>query len=95
MLINEKNTSILQLWDQKLRLSNDRMEVNIFFPPQPSMSSDCSFQAYALSEMANIERLRTVERQITSNVDEIAKDFKDRIQWILSNNQLLPSNSSI
>jgi hypothetical protein len=31
VLINEKNTSILQLWDQKLRLSNDRMEVKVFF----------------------------------------------------------------
>lgn len=29
VLINEKNTSILQRWDQKLRLSNDRMEVSI------------------------------------------------------------------
>ncbi|CAF3314623.1 unnamed protein product [Rotaria socialis] len=71
VFINEKNTSILQLWDQKLRLSNDRME------------------AYALSEMANIERLRTVEQQITSTVDEITNEFKQRIQSVLSNNQLL------
>ncbi|CAF1588157.1 unnamed protein product [Adineta ricciae] len=71
VLINEKNTSILQLWDQKLRLSNDRME------------------AYALSEMANIERLRNVEQQITSTVDEFTNDFKQRMQTILSQNQLL------
>ena len=43
--------------------------------------------------MANVERLRTVEQQISSTVDEITKDFKDRIQLILSDNQLLPSNS--
>ncbi|CAF3431042.1 unnamed protein product [Rotaria sp. Silwood1] len=66
-----KNTSILQLWDQKLRLSNDRME------------------AYALNEMANIERLRNVEQQITCTVDEITNEFKQRIQSILSDNQLL------
>ncbi|CAF0826552.1 unnamed protein product [Adineta steineri] len=71
VLINEKNTNILQLWDQKLRLSNDRME------------------AYALNEMANIERIRNVEQQITSSVDEITNNFKQRIQSILSDNQLL------
>ncbi|CAF0859728.1 unnamed protein product [Rotaria sordida] len=71
VLINEKNTNILQLWDQKLRLSNDRME------------------AYALNEMANIERLRNVEQCITSTVDEITNEFKQRIQSILSDNQLL------
>ncbi|CAF4966168.1 unnamed protein product, partial [Rotaria magnacalcarata] len=46
-------------------------------------------EAYALSEMANIERLRTVEQQITSTVDEITNEFKQRIQSVLSNNQLL------
>ncbi|CAF0799877.1 unnamed protein product [Adineta steineri] len=71
VLINEKNTNILQLWDQKLRLSNDRME------------------AYALNEMANIERIRNVEQQITSSVDEITNNFKQSIQSILSDNQLL------
>lgn len=71
VLINEKNTSILQLWDQKLRLSNNRME------------------AYALNEMANIERIRNVEQQITSTVDQMTNDFKERMQTILSDNQLL------
>lgn len=73
VFINEKNTSILQLWDQKLRLSNDRME------------------AYALNEMANIERLRNAEQQITSTVDEMMNEFKQRIQSVLSNNELLPT----
>ena len=42
--------------------------------------------------MANIERLRHVEQQITSTVDDISNVFKQRIQSILSENQLLLSN---
>lgn len=38
--------------------------------------------------MANIERLRNVEQQITSSVDEITNEFKQRVQSILSDNQL-------
>lgn len=49
------------------------------------------FQAYALNEMANIERLRNVQEEITSTVDRITNDFKQRMQSILSDNQLLPS----
>ncbi len=45
--------------------------------------------------MANIERLRTVEQQITFTVDEITNNFKERIQSILSENQLLLSNHPI
>ena len=41
--------------------------------------------------MANIERLRNVEQQITSTVDEFTNDFKQRMQTILSQNQLLLS----
>jgi hypothetical protein len=54
-----------------------------------------SLKAYALSEMANIERLRNVEQQITSTVDEATNNFKQRIQSILSDNQLLLSNYQI
>lgn len=50
-------------------------------------------QAYALSEMANIERLRNVEQQITSTVDQITSEFKERIQTVLSENQLLLSRN--
>ena len=50
-----------------------------------------ALQAYALNEMANVERLRTAEQQITSTVDEVMNEFKQRIQSVLSNNQLLPS----
>jgi regulator of replication initiation timing len=42
--------------------------------------------------MANIERLRNVEQQITSTVDEATNNFKQRIQSILSENQLQLSN---
>ncbi len=49
-------------------------------------------KAYALNEMANIERLRNVEQQITSTVDEVTNNFKQRVQSILSENQLLLSN---
>jgi len=42
--------------------------------------------------MANIERLRNVEQQITSTVDEVTNNFKQRIQSILSENQLQLSN---
>ena len=52
-------------------------------------------KAYALNEMANIERLRNVEQQITSTVDELTNNFKENIQTILSNNQLLISNHQI
>jgi hypothetical protein len=52
-------------------------------------------KAYALNEMANIERLRNVEQQITSTVDEITNNFKQCIQSILSENQLLLSNYQI
>jgi hypothetical protein len=47
-----------------------------------------SLKAYALSEMANIERLRNTEQQITSAVNEVTNDFKQRIQSIISENQL-------
>lgn len=43
--------------------------------------------------MANIERLRNVEQQISSTVEETTKNFQERIQSILSENQLLPSKS--
>ena len=91
VFINEKNTSILQLWDQKLRLSNDRMEVFLLKPSVPHQQSVSILQAYALNEMANIERLRSVQQEITSTVDQITNDFKQRMQSILSDNQLLPS----
>jgi regulator of replication initiation timing len=45
--------------------------------------------------MANIERLRNVDQQITSTVDEITNNFKQRIQSILSENQLLLSNHKL
>jgi len=45
--------------------------------------------------MANIERIRNVEQQITSTVDEITNNFKQRIQSILSENQLLLSNHKV
>lgn len=48
-------------------------------------------KAYALNEMANIERIRNIDEQITSTVDEVTNDFKQRIQSILSNNQILLS----
>jgi hypothetical protein len=38
--------------------------------------------------MANIERLRNTEQQITSAVNEVTNDFKQRIQSIISENQL-------
>lgn len=49
-------------------------------------------QAYALNEMANVERLRNVEQQVTATVDELTHDFKQRMQSILSDNQLLLSS---
>ena len=51
-----------------------------------------SLQAYALSEMANIDRMRNAEQKISSAVDEATNDFKQRIQSIFSENQLLLSN---
>ena len=45
--------------------------------------------------MANIERLRNVEQQITSTVDEFTNDFKQRMQTILSQNQLLLSEKKL
>jgi regulator of replication initiation timing len=45
--------------------------------------------------MANIERLRNVDQQITSTVDDLTNDFKQRIQSILSENQLLLSNKKV
>lgn len=51
------------------------------------------YKAYALNEMANIERIRNTEQQITSTVDEMTNDFKERIQSILSDNKLLLSNT--
>ena len=41
--------------------------------------------------MANVELLRNVEQQITATVDEVTNDFKQRMQSILSGNQLLLS----
>jgi ABC-type uncharacterized transport system fused permease/ATPase subunit len=55
----------------------------------------CILKAYAINEMANIERIRNVEQQITSTVDEVTNDFKQRIQSIVSQNQLLLSNSKV
>ena len=46
----------------------------------------CSLQAYALNEMANIERIRNIDQQITSTVEQMANDFKERMQTILSDN---------
>ena len=54
----------------------------------------CTLQAYALNEMANIERIRNVEQQITSTVDQMTNDFKERMQTILSDNQLLLSRKT-
>ena len=51
-----------------------------------------SLQAYALSEMANVERMRNAEQQITSAIEKATNDFKERIQSIFSDNQLLSSN---
>jgi regulator of replication initiation timing len=45
--------------------------------------------------MANIERLRNVEQQITSTIDEVTNNFKQRIQSIISENQLLLSNHKV
>jgi hypothetical protein len=69
------------------------MEVNSFpclYSPYLSI-----LKAYALNEMANIERIRNVEQQITSTVDAVTNDFKQRIQSILSGNQLLPSRTNV
>jgi hypothetical protein len=45
--------------------------------------------------MANIDRMRNAEQKISSTVDEATNDFKQRIQSIFSENQLLLSNYQI
>lgn len=41
--------------------------------------------------MGNIERLRNIEEAISAAVDQLNKTFKERIQSILTDNQLLLS----
>ena len=41
--------------------------------------------------MANVERLRNVEEQISTTTETLTNDFKRQIQSILSENQLLIS----
>lgn len=99
VLINEKNTSILQRWDQKLRLSNDRMEVSIlssFVFVQKKTKSRTNlfrFEAFTLNEMANVKRLRNVEEKITEATNIFADQFKEKVQSILEENQLLISST--
>ena len=91
VLINEKKYEYSPIMGSEIAFiqwSNGSKHLLFFFPVFFYFSL---LKAYALSEMSNIERLRNVEQQITSTVDEVSNNFKQRIQSILSENQLLLS----